>query len=53
MKQKFELIPMPDFKRSHVTNHVLEQDRKVLARIKSGEKFRELIGVNNKRDTSK
>ena len=36
-----ELIPPPDFKRTHVTNYVLEQDRKTLARIEQARKMRE------------
>jgi len=53
MKQKYELIPMPDFKRSHVTNHVLEQDRKTMARIRDSERMRGSTAELNKRNTSK
>ncbi len=40
-----ELIPPPDFKRTHVTNYVLEQDRKTLARIEQARKMREDMKV--------
>lgn len=47
-----ELIPPPDFKRTHVTNYVLEQDRKTLARIEQSRKMREDMKVLKIKDTS-
>lgn len=44
-KKEEELIPPPDFKRTHVTNYVLEQDRKTLARIEQARKMREDMKV--------
>jgi hypothetical protein len=47
-----ELIPPPDFKRTHVTNYVLEQDRKTLARIEQSRKMREDMKVLKIKDAS-
>ena len=51
-KKAEELIPPPDFKRTHVTNYVLEQDRKALARIEQSRKMREDMKVLRTKEVS-
>jgi hypothetical protein len=51
-KPPYDIIPMPDFKTTHVTTRVLEQDREMTTRRREGEKIMGRHPVNPRSRTS-